>query len=305
MGMEFAAVIRNARISSGLSQPDLATRAGIGVATVWRIENDGDGTVDILGRVCKALDLRFAGLPRGGEFGQRIKVLRARRGWSQQTLAERIGVSVGAIARLETGNARIKTLEEALALLAPGARVRRPEVSHWGVGARDERFTPPDLLEKIERVIGAITLDPCAHPKSKVRADRYYYLEDDGLAQPWQARTIYINPPYSSAAEFIRKAHRAWKVGECEIVLALLQVQMHHHWVHQYLAGAADIFFLRGRVAFERIGMPSNPAPFGNMVIIYGADEPMIERMLAEFHCVHLPRSARIGRTGSGSDGAG
>ncbi len=56
---------------------------------------------------------------------------------------------------------------------------------------------------------------------------------------------------------------------------------------------------------FERVGMPSHPAPFGNMVIIYGADGPMIERMLAEFHCVHLPRSARVGRIGSGSDGAG
>jgi phage N-6-adenine-methyltransferase len=305
MGMEFAAVIRNARISSGLSQPDLAAKAGVGVATIWRIENEGDGTVEVLGQVCQALDLRFAGLPRGDGFGPRIKVLRARRGWTQRTLAERIGVSVGSVTRLETGNARIRTLEQALTLLAPGARVRRPEVSHWGVGARNERFTPPDLLERFERVVGPITLDPCAHPNSRVRAERYYYIEDNGLAQPWKARTIYINPPYSSAAEFVRKAHQTWKRGECEIVLALLQVQMHHHWIHEYLAGIAAIFFLRGRVAFERSGMPSHPAPFGNMVIIYGADGPMIERMLAEFHCVHLPRSARVGRTGSGSNGAG
>jgi DNA-binding XRE family transcriptional regulator len=84
MGMEFAAVIRNARISSGLSQPDLAAKAGVGVATIWRIENEGDGTVEVLGQVCQALDLRFAGLPRGDGFGPRIKVLRARRGWAQR-----------------------------------------------------------------------------------------------------------------------------------------------------------------------------------------------------------------------------
>ncbi len=296
MGMNFAAIIREARTSSGLSQPALADKAGVGVATLWRVEKEGDGTVDVLTRLCRALDLRFAGLPRAESFSEQVKLLRTRRGWSQERLAERIGVSVGSITRLEIGNARIKTLDAALRVLAPQARIRKPEVTHWGVGARDERFTPPDLLEKIERVIGPIGLDPCAHPQSKVRADRYYYIEDDGLAQPWKAKTVYINPPYSSAAEFIRKAHQTWKAGDCEVILALLQVQMHHHWVHEYLAGQADIFFLRGRIAFDRIGKPPNPAPFGNMIIIYGADVAIIGKMLKEFACVHLSRTAGVGQ---------
>ncbi len=296
MGMNFATIVREARTSSGLSQPDLAAEAGVGVATVWRIEKDGDGTVDVLTCLCRALDLRFAGLPHADSFGDQVRTLRTRRGWSQEKLADRVGVTVGSITRLEIGNARIKTLEAALGVLAPGARARKPEVTHWGVGARDERFTPPDLLEKVERVIGPIGLDPCGHPQSKVRADKIYYLEDDGLTQPWKAKTIYINPPYSSAAEFIKKAHQTWKAGDCEVVLALLQVQMHHHWVHEYLAGQADIYFLCGRIAFDRIGKPSKPAPFGNMIIIYGADEAMIGRMLAEFECVHLLKEARVGR---------
>jgi hypothetical protein len=60
--------------------------------------------------------------------------------------------------------------------------------------------------------------------------------------------------------------------------------------------GSADIFFLRGRIAFDRIGKPSNPAPFGNMVVIFGADGAMIDRMLDVFNCVHLPRHARVGK---------
>lgn len=96
------------------------------------------------------------------------------------------------------------------------------------------------------------------------------------------------------------KAHEAWRAGDCQVVLALLQVQMHYQWLHEYLIGSADIFFLRGRVAFERIGKPSHRAPFGNMIAIIGADEPMIDRMLAEFDCVHLPRTARVGRSKAG-----
>ncbi len=297
MEMDFRTTIREARTTSGLSQSDLATKAGVGIATIWRIEKDGDGTIDVLSRICRALDLRFTGLPRVDGFNEQVRILRTRRGWTQERLAERIGVSVGSITRLETGNARIKTLSAAFAILAPKARIRRAEIPHWGVGAsRDERLTPPDLLEKISHVLGSIDLDPCAHPQSKVHASTSYYVEDDGLAQPWRARTIYINPPYSSAAEFMRKAHQTWKAGHCKTVLALLQVQMHHHWVHEYLVGSADIFFLRGRIAFDRIGKPSNPAPFGNMVVIFGADGAMIDRMLDVFNCVHLPRHARVGK---------
>src|SRR3712207_2565751 len=187
MGMDFSTIIREARTSSGLSQPELAAKAGVGVATVWRFERDGDGTIDVLTRICRALDLRFTGLPREQDFGAQVQMLRTRRGWSQERLAERIGVSVGSITRLETGNARIETLSAALAVLAPKARVRISEIPHWGVGAsRDERFTPPDLLEKIVHVIGPIGLDPCGHPDSAVRAAKFYYDTDDGLARPWK-----------------------------------------------------------------------------------------------------------------------
>jgi hypothetical protein len=205
-------------------------------------------------------------------------------------------VSAPSIIRLEGGNARILTLSAVLAVLAPKARVRKPEVAHWGVGARDERFTPPNIFAKVVHVLGPIDLDPCGHPESPVRANKIYYPEDDGLAQPWEARTIYINPPFSAAREFVQKAYEVWNQGTCEVAVALLQVQMHHHWVHDYLIGQADIFFLRGKIAFQRIGKPSNPAPFGSMIVFFGADWPMIERMLATFDCVHLPRSAAVGR---------
>jgi hypothetical protein len=37
MEMDFSAIIREARTTSGLSQSDLATKAGVGIATIWRL----------------------------------------------------------------------------------------------------------------------------------------------------------------------------------------------------------------------------------------------------------------------------
>ena len=163
--MDFAAAIREARTSSGLTQSDLAARAGVSSHAVWELENKGNGTVAVLSAVCAALDLRFAGLPRGRSFGDQVRTLRTRRGWSQERLAQRAGISIPAIIRLERGNARITTLRAALALLAPRVRVRRTEVAQWGGGSRDRRFTPPHVLAK--RVIGPFDLDPAGHPDSR------------------------------------------------------------------------------------------------------------------------------------------
>src|SRR3712207_1469234 len=102
--MDFATIIREARTSSGLTQAGLAQRAGISSRAVWEIENQGSGTVTTLSALADGLDLRFSGLPRGKSLGDQIKTMRLRRGWSQQKLASRVGVSVPAIIRLEIGN---------------------------------------------------------------------------------------------------------------------------------------------------------------------------------------------------------
>jgi hypothetical protein len=57
------------------------------------------------------------------------------------------------------------------------------------------------------------------------------------------------------------------------------------------------VFFFEGRIAFEGGDYkPTQQSPFGNMVVLFGADEAMIERMLRNFDCVHLPRRAAVGR---------
>jgi phage N-6-adenine-methyltransferase len=256
----------------------------------------------LLAIICSALDLRFAGLPKGRSFGEQVRTLRLRRGWSQEKLAERAAHSAPAVSRLEQDTARIATLSAALAVLAPKARVRKPEVAQWGQGERDCRFTPPEVLKRVEAVIGLIDLDPTAHPESPVITKRYYCEEHDGLTQPWNAHTVYCNPPFSAAATFIRKAREEWDKGECKVVLMLLPVQTHTVTFHECAVGQADVFLLKGRIAFEGPNGSRKEAPFPLMILLYGADAAMVERVLAYFPCVHLPRTAAVGH-GQGEAG--
>ena len=125
-----------------------------------------------------------------------------------------------------------------------------------------------------------------------------YLAEDDGLSKTSAAETVYVNPPYSGGSAFIRKAFESWRKNHCRVVLMLLPVQTHTITFHECVIGHADVFLLRGRIAFVGPSGSKKEAPFPNMIVIYGADPPMITRMLSTFDCVHLPRSAAVGRAG-------
>jgi hypothetical protein len=67
----------------------------------------------------------------------------------------------------------------------------RPE-SH----PRQAQLTPAYLLEPLRELLGGIGLDPCTEPDNPTRAEQFYCLPQDGCALPWDAATVYCNPPY-------------------------------------------------------------------------------------------------------------
>lgn len=66
----------------------------------------------------------------------------------------------------------------------------------------DRWFTPPWILEKVRVVLGGrIELDPASESEANkyVRAERFFTKEQDGLSQPWEADSIFLNPPGGKA----------------------------------------------------------------------------------------------------------
>jgi ParB family chromosome partitioning protein len=62
----------------------------------------------------------------------------------------------------------------------------------------EEWYTPHYIIEMVRGVLGDIELDPatCALAQGWIKAERYYTIADNGLWQDWNARTLFLNPPY-------------------------------------------------------------------------------------------------------------
>lgn len=91
-----------------------------------------------------------------------------------------------------------------------------------------EHYTPPAVIEAARVVLGGIELDPASSPlaQTHVKAERFFTKEDDGLAQPWKARSVFLNPPGcpkkytpSLAPRFWEKLDSAWGKNEVEAAI--------------------------------------------------------------------------------------
>jgi transcriptional regulator with XRE-family HTH domain len=293
--VDFAAAIREARTSKGIAQRALAEKAGIRRNTLQRLETDGAGNLDSLNKIAAGLEMRFVGLPRGKSFGQAVQHLRERRGWSLSRLADRTGVSIPTLRRLEDGgNVQVPVLACVLAILAPRMALQRVKLSPWVYQSRDDRFTPTPFLERLRRALGRrIDLDPCGHPAAFVKAKTIWTAEDDGLSRPWRG-IVYVNPPWSEMARWLRKTRAEWDAGHCDVIAMLLPYRLYQQTWRDTLLGVTDCFLLIGRVEYlDPEGRET--MPHGNALVIFGADRAMIDRVLTNYDCVHLSRRARIG----------
>ncbi|MDF0540756.1 DNA N-6-adenine-methyltransferase [Sphingobium sp. H39-3-25] len=289
--MNLGDMVRTARKAVGLTQSEAAERAGVSARSLWSLEKNG-GHMDTLAKVSAVIEFRIAGLPARGTLGERLRAARVKRGWSQAKLAEKVGLSIPTISSIENDRAQIGCLVKVLAVLAPQVRARKHEKAAWSGGTRDERFTPVSFLESIESAFGRISIDPCGHRSSNVRADRYLFIEDDGLSTKWSGRLAFVNPPYSAGTAWLERCHRAWKDGEVETVVCLIPARTHISAHFKFVHSIADTIFLKGRMQFDN-AVKNGGFPMGLMLAIWGADDDQIAAMMALVDSALVPGNSR------------
>jgi hypothetical protein len=112
------------------------------------------------------------------------------------------------------------------------------------------QFTPDYVLDPVRRSFGGVIgLDPCTTPENPVGATCWYTPPRDGAGEPWDAATIFVNPPYSKARE--RWVERCIQAGdEGRGVILLIPAAMDTRIFQRALGSAGQAVFVKGRVKF-------------------------------------------------------
>lgn len=110
-------------------------------------------------------------------------------------------------------------------------------------------LTPPYILEPARKALGGhIGLDPCTLPDNPTGAVSFYCPPQDGCALPWDASTIFVNPPYGEARE--RWAEKCIQAGDCASILLLIPSHTDTKIVQRLLGNSHGALYVKGRVKF-------------------------------------------------------
>ncbi len=79
-----------------------------------------------------------------------------------------------------------------------------------------EWYTPEWLIERCRAVLGYIHLDPCSCEEAQkvVKANEWFGMEHDGLAQPWYGN-VFMNPPGGWATPEVANAWGSRSNAQC------------------------------------------------------------------------------------------
>lgn len=144
---------------------------------------------------------------------------------------------------------------------------RRPE--HH---ARQAMLTPTYVLEPIRKLLGGIGLDPCTEPDNPTRADAFYALPLDGCLLPWDASTVFCNPPYGEVR--VRWVKRCMIEGRARKVVLLIPSHTETQIFQRALNACTSVLFVKARLRFgvRRADGRQEAASHGSALFGFGVD---------------------------------
>ena len=120
----------------------------------------------------------------------------------------------------------------------------------------DEWTTPSALFRALDRRFG-FELDPAA-TKENALCSMFFTEAESGLVKSWKPWRVFVNPPYSHVADWMRKCSSESEKG-CPLICALIPARTDTRWWHDFVKTADLIHFLKGRLKF---GDGAGSAPF-------------------------------------------
>jgi hypothetical protein len=147
------------------------------------------------------------------------------------------------------------------------AKRRRPD-SH----ARQAMLTPSYVLEPIRELLGGIGLDPCTEPDNPTGAEHFYHLPTDGCTQPWDAPSVFCNPPYGEARG--RWVKRCIDEGRQRKVVLLIPSHTETRTFQKALDACSTVILVKSRLRFGvlRENRRQEAASHGSAIFGFGVD---------------------------------
>jgi len=125
----------------------------------------------------------------------------------------------------------------------------------------------PIYYEALEKFNVKPTLDVCA-TKKNTKCIHYITEKEDSLCFEW-LEDVFMNPPYSRVADFMKKAYYQHKKHGITILILIYAKTDTKFW-HSFIEDKAEVHFIKGRIKFMQDGVYSkNSAPYPSCFVIY------------------------------------
>lgn len=142
--------------------------------------------------------------------------------------------------------------------------------------SQSEEWHTPKTLYYYLNAMFHFDLDPCTTKDNPLGTRKFYTKKENGLKQQWDAKNVFVNPPYNRAINnWLHKAQTEVSEGRVKnAVVMLLPARTDTKWFHEYIYNVekhrfrdhVEVWFLKGRLKF---GGAKNSAPFPSMVVIF------------------------------------
>lgn len=164
---------------------------------------------------------------------------------------------------------------------------RRPE--HH---ARQAMLTPAYVLDPVRVLLGGIGLDPCTEPDNPTGAARFYHPPQDGCTLPWDAASVFCNPPYGEARD--RWVDRCLTEAARGVrIVLLIPSHTDTRTFQRAVSGATSVLFVKGRLKFGvlRENRRQEAASHGSSLIGFNLDLSPIDHLGIVMRRVDPPRN--------------
>jgi ParB family chromosome partitioning protein len=147
-----------------------------------------------------------------------------------------------------------------------------------------EWYTPAVALSWVRAILGHIDLDPasCAAANEHVRARRFFTAEDDGLGRPWDALTVFLNPPFDATPTWVSKMADEYAAGRFVEGVLLVNSAPGYRW-YERLWRERPVCCLAERLRFVRHdGAAVGQAKKGQTLAYFGPSSALFSIVLRD-----------------------